>query len=120
MAIYGSRDLFQLKKVEWMRSSVEENGERLYGCCGTVGAEIGLHEELLRRSRNGDTTKGAKTKYVQTNSIDFVKRTDNTIQILAGGYFRQSPVRDPPRSKHSQQTRTEPGRTKKRKLTRTP
>jgi hypothetical protein len=50
--------------MEWVRSSVGENGERLYGCCGMVEAVIGLHEELLRRNRNGDTTKGDKTKYV--------------------------------------------------------
>jgi hypothetical protein len=37
-----------------------------------VGAEIGLQEELLRRNRNGDTTKRDETKYVQMNSIDFV------------------------------------------------
>jgi hypothetical protein len=84
MGICWSGDLFQLRNVECMWSSVEENGD---GCCGIVEAEIGLHEELLRRNRNGDTTKGDKTKYGQTNSIDFVKRTDNVLGGLAHHTF---------------------------------
>jgi hypothetical protein len=38
-----------------------------------VGAEIMLHEELLRRNLNGVITEGDVAKDMQTNSRDFVE-----------------------------------------------
>jgi hypothetical protein len=39
-----------------VRSSVEENGERLYNSCGAVGVEIALRKALWRKHHKGDNT----------------------------------------------------------------
>jgi hypothetical protein len=44
-----------------------------------VGAKTYVVQRAMKEVPNGDTTKGDGTRDVQTNSRDFVKRTDNLV-----------------------------------------
>ncbi|KAJ7282273.1 hypothetical protein C8J57DRAFT_1218500 [Mycena rebaudengoi] len=72
--------------AQYGSGACEQNGERLYHCCEMVRAEIKLHKEILERNRNGDTTKGDGTKYMQPDSRHLVKRTDNLMSMRTLGW----------------------------------